>query len=898
MSSNDDIFKITMIRYNNFFKGFLLSFLVIAGTNLMAQEETKTDKQADTTAKADTTAVSDEQAAKQKSVEQYKEEATFLVQFLEGTLNALGDPELYASEKTVIIEDTYAKLFQSDKVQIEDDLDPARATISNKDVQAYLKDIEFFFEKAEFKFIIEDVSEHVTDNGQLYFVVSLNRKLNATTVKGDSIDDSKERFIEINLDDINKELKIASIYTTKLSLDEELIQWWNKVPQEWKTILGKDVKINDELPITSVKSLTDSLMTLNDNSEIPLDTQIFANIKGIMDTETLDISGQDSISDLQPLVKLKKLKYLNISKTAVTDLMPLRSLTLLEELRLDNTDVETLAPLKYCSKIKVISCKGTPISEIDVVSNFAELQSINLKESRVSTLNPLATLTDLNKVVADGSAISSIAVLAGLENLTTLNINNTAVASLSGLDNLTKLERLNIEGTTIKDLTAVSKLPKFKILFADESAIGNLDALKSSSSIERIYCDGSNVTQSIAQSFMKAKPNCLVIYDSEQLRSWWNKMPSAWKNTFKKYEKVSSEPTKDELQRIANITAVNIEGNTEIKSLEPLANLVNLKELKANGSGISDLTPLSKLQALEKIELSKTLVTDLQPVAELSNLTSLDVSHTNIRSIQPLQTLQKLQRIDIQSTKVNDLSVINSLGNLQYLNCDNSTVNVSEGKKFSKQHPNTLVIFNTNHLKGWWSKLSADWKKVFVRYAHFSGEPSAEILHKIAKLEVIDISGDKNIKDLSPLHELYLIKELYVSDTRINNISAVSPMKSLEKLACDNTPIADFNSVSSLSNLKMLDISGTLVEEIDFLANLKSLEDLRMSGNSYIKSVKPLSSSKNLKHLDISNTSVKTLKYIYGLKGMKTLKCFKSKLKSSRVRDFKKNVPNCEVDFY
>ena len=75
----------------------------------------------------------------------YEVEIKRMVNYLQETLNFIGDPTQTAQEKEIIFTQTYTKIFQDDKVQIEDDLDTKRNTNLSKDVQAYLKDIDFFF---------------------------------------------------------------------------------------------------------------------------------------------------------------------------------------------------------------------------------------------------------------------------------------------------------------------------------------------------------------------------------------------------------------------------------------------------------------------------------------------------------------------------------------------------------------------------------------------------------------------------------------------------------------------------------------------------------------------------------------------------------------------------------
>ena len=104
-------------------------------------------------------------------IENYKKQVTHLVKYLEETMNFLGDPANVAKEKEIIVNQSFLKIFKDDEVQIEDDLDPDREVPLRKDVQAYLKDIEFFFKGVKFEFLIADISHFVNEENKHFFKV-------------------------------------------------------------------------------------------------------------------------------------------------------------------------------------------------------------------------------------------------------------------------------------------------------------------------------------------------------------------------------------------------------------------------------------------------------------------------------------------------------------------------------------------------------------------------------------------------------------------------------------------------------------------------------------------------------------------------------------------------------
>src|SRR6478736_8501256 len=140
-----------------------------------------------------------------------------IVTFLEFVLNTLGNSNTSTRDKDVLINESYSKIFRDAKVQIEDDLDDERGVITNKDVVAYLKDINFFFRDVKFEFTIDKIEPGLNTDNQTFYKVSLHRNLNGTTAEGKVVNNLIQRYIEINFNPKDQDLKIVSIYTKEFN---------------------------------------------------------------------------------------------------------------------------------------------------------------------------------------------------------------------------------------------------------------------------------------------------------------------------------------------------------------------------------------------------------------------------------------------------------------------------------------------------------------------------------------------------------------------------------------------------------------------------------------------------------------------------------------------------------
>ena len=198
------------MRVNRIWLVFFIGFALCAGTDLRAQKAKQT-KQTKPTKQTAAPALTDPE------LKAHEQKVKDMVAFLEYVLNTLGNNTTSARDKDVLVTESYTKIFRDAKVQVEDDLVEKRNVITNKDVQAYLKDVDFFFENIKFEFKIKDIQGKVNANDKLFYKVSLVRNMQGVTAEGKAVNNTIPRYIEINYDPNNQDLKIVSIYTNEFN---------------------------------------------------------------------------------------------------------------------------------------------------------------------------------------------------------------------------------------------------------------------------------------------------------------------------------------------------------------------------------------------------------------------------------------------------------------------------------------------------------------------------------------------------------------------------------------------------------------------------------------------------------------------------------------------------------
>lgn len=863
-----------------------------------------------------------------EKIEAYKADVQNLIDFLEYSFNTLGSAKTSARDKDVIINQSYAKIFANPEVQIEDDLDDNRETLINKDVQAYLKDIDFFFKQAVFSFNVSKIEHHFTNDKELYFVATLNRTLNARTIDGDTVSSVKERFIEVNYNDLDQDLRIVSIYTTKIDEKDELFAWWNKMSHNWHEIIAGDAYIFDTILLADVVTINDTMAIAEywGQIEVAADTSLIfdgdsMNIddsgwseglvrdsimlrKGVayrllqrMSNEIkIDISGNLNIQILSPLAQMGKLQEVNCSNTLIDDLGPLRNLINIESLDCSGTPVTSIAPLQYSLSLKRLDVSNTRIADGALVSNLRNLEILIFSNTPTDSINALSSMTNLRDLRFDNTYVSDLSPLSGLINLQIINASGSYIKDLSPLEGLTNLERLYISNTSVSSLDSLSELNNLQTIYLDSTSVNSLQPLSGLAKLESIYCDNTGIKSSKANEFMAENPNVIVVFESTALTRWWNSMSAEWKRVFGAISVLDEEPSKEQLHEAAKIKEIDISGHKDIKDLTPLKSLTHFKSLDCSNTGIDNLWPLADLVDLQMINCAGNPISNCDPLRDLISLRALNISNTEITELQCISRIKNLEELNIEQCNITDIAVIGESG-LDIVYADGSGINLESVKAFKEINPDVTVIYQTEVLNTWWASLLPAWKDIFSGALGLKKSPGPKELQQMADLEEIDLGQKKGLGSLQPLQVLYRLKVLKMNDTQISDLSPLAAMRSLEKLIISDNPIEDIAPLAELLKLKHLEFENTPVDDLEPLVGLVNLEILNMAGTQ-IKKLNEISTLTSLKQISFYNTPVKSLSPLDPMLRLEVIKCYNTKLSSKKVKKFGEGRSNCEIIFY
>lgn len=852
-------------------------------------------------------------------VEEYKSQISQMMRYLQETLNFIGDPEASAHEKDIIFKESYAKIFRDENVQVEDDLDEHRGMSINKDVQAYLKDIDFFYDNVNFNFEIQDITPQINESGETFFKVSTIRTIAGRNITGDTVNNSINRFLEINLDPYKKELKIVSLYTTKPNAKEELYTWWNSMSKPWKDYFGKDFIVYDTLEMSSVNLILDNAITVLSKKEFLLQdtfmivgndtmtmdridelyghqpdtivyidevvlrlvddtirtslTPIYETLRKMTRMTEVNVSGNVTISDLNPLSELSDLRSLDCSYTNVSDINPIRNLNKIKELNIGNSRITDISNLKYANVVHIFKADNIKIDDISVVSFFDDLTNLSIANTEVSDIYPLSGCTNISTLDLSGTNVSDLSPLRNLLKLHDLDISNTPVSDLSPIQDLVNLHFINLDNSNVTDLSPLSNLERLNEVNFSNTKVTSINVLDNMPHLKKVYCDNSSVSREVADKFKSENPNVLVINESDVLSAWWNELPSFWKTLLKEQTKTSINPTNEELHAIINVR--NLKVDHFIQDAEPISRLTNLEYLDLSDTKIDDLSPLYSLHNLKSLNVKNTIVSDITPIINNKNLREINIENTNVKSLVPLHEIGSLTKVYADGTDI-------------------PTSEVIDLKRIQRQ---VTVIYQTEDLRFWWGNLGDTWRDIFNSHLLCNSNPTAEQLQNIVDLEEIVIQPENVVYTLEPLTQMAFLKKLIVNNNQIQDLSPLYDKYFLEILSVSGNPVDNILPLSNLLSLKNLNIENTPVGDLNPIISLKNIKVLNIGGTS-VRNLKPLAGFDSLEDLSIVNTGVKSVITLENLPSLKHLKAYKTKIKGKSIDLLKLKNPELNVIYY
>ncbi len=356
-------------------------------------------------------------------------------------------------------------------------------------------------------------------------------------------------------------------------------------------VLNLEYIVDDQnLNLDFLASLTKlkSLRIVLDHESNFSKTDVFYGLPNI---EVLDLTNFNQLKNIDFVKGMPKLKCLKLENCAIVDIEPLRANIALTQLSLNYlrklTDVSALSTLKSLQKLKLIYVEVDP-DAMPNLSNLALLKDVTIDDDYVSAITGMAKLEKLNLSTYYSSHNKIISQLSNLKELSirlsNFNKNDadlTAIAKLPALENLT----ITLSDTGIYYVGSLFESDSVKSLAIYNSNFGG----------EVLCLDISNMADNNTLKALSLNDINIVDINSSNVNKY-TKLGGYADQFFKHFSAL------EELH-IAN---------NQIKNLDFVNYLPNLKILDVADNYIDDITPLLGCKNLEFLDCKHNVIKNLE----------------------------------------------------------------------------------------------------------------------------------------------------------------------------------------------------------------------------------------------------------------------------------------------
>lgn len=258
--------------------------------------------------------------------------------------------------------------------------------------------------------------------------------------------------------------------------------------------------------------------------------------------------------------------------------------------------------------------------------------------------------------ISNNPGITDLSVIAGMsESLSTLRMNNCAVSDISVLGDFTKLINLEAEGNKITDASVLSACKNLRTINLSGNELSSLFEIDVDSYFTTLYIDNNKfenldfLEKALRITTVNASGNKLVdisgLENATQLKTV--------DFSGNKIEDISVLGKSS-----GTLTDVNISNNA-VKTLKPLAECVNLKQLYADNNKLTDISEVSKFTLLEKFSAAGNSLTSIKALENCKKLKEVNVADNEITSMEPLVSVETSSglKINVSNNKITALAL-------------------------------------------------------------------------------------------------------------------------------------------------------------------------------------------------------------------------------------------------
>ncbi len=207
----------------------------------------------------------------------------------------------------------------------------------------------------------------------------------------------------------------------------------------------------------------------------------------------IDARGRN-IKNIYGIEYCLNLNNLDIGENSISDLIPLIALDQLSILKADNNLISYMEPFLWLDGLTNLHLNNNTLTSIDVLSHLYHLTTLLLHNTAIQDISPLSNLSNLQYLTLNDNPIENFEPLGNINSLNTLELMNLDQFDFSSIKDISNLQSLYLTNTPVVNLDSIAKITSLQNLLMTNCSLSNIDSLANLEKLRKLFLDNNNVT--------------------------------------------------------------------------------------------------------------------------------------------------------------------------------------------------------------------------------------------------------------------------------------------------------------------------------------------------------------------------------------------------------------------
>lgn len=498
--------------------------------------------------------------------------------------------------------------------------------------------------------------------------------------------------------------------------------------------------------------------------------------------------GEMKTADIKMLTGLTELYIYSVK---LDDLSPISALTRLEKLALVNCDIDDIGFVSGLSNLKYLDIALNSVADFSPAKSISEVygwdadarlvnavrRALGLGDGEKINYSDLTRITRLEIGSEDGAEFD-LAPLAQFTNITSVQLNGLKLINLRELSALENLSALEIRDCDFSadELARLTRVTRLEII---DCALENLDFASGMGALAYLDVSGSGIND-----FSPAD-------GVNEVYGWTadSKLMTAVRQALG-----LSDGAPINYRDFTRITQLSImRGDGPNFDLALLQSFPNIAAVQLNGLNLLNISELSALENLSALHMSHCNIS-ADDFAALTRVTRLEIFNCGLENLNFVSGMDALTYLDVTGNDIHDFSLAANIAEVYGWDSDEKLVSaVRQALGLGEDAPINYGDFAS------------------ITELSIMSEDGAEFdiarLAPFPNIAVLTLSG-LDLQNLAELSALEALSTLAIRDCNLSDVEFVGGLGALASLDVSGNPnIADLSPLAR-ANLTYLDVTG------------------------------------------------------------------------------------------